>query len=726
MTSIHSASSNQPHLPREFLRALALFFLLILLLLASTHPVFADEWQELSPEARALFPTATRQKAKLSEVPAIPVYQLNELLGYVFETDDMTHFPGFSGETINLRIGLDTQGVIRGITLVRHHEPIFLHGLGEEPLQEFITQYLNQSLHKRIIIDTKAHQNADPNTLLFDGVTKATVSIMVINDTILASALNVARHTLSGFAPSSGAQLNLEPYQALNYEQMQQQGLLYRWQVPLASFAEQLQISPEDVTAQWQEENPDLSQAPTFDVIFAVLSPALVGKNLLGEEEYARLLREMGSQDIALLLGNFGDYSPLSPQFVAGTSPVRFSLSQQGSPIALRDTDFYSVQPEQLAQGPVTLSPNDRQWLKVLRIKSSSGFDPSQPLTLSVRFPTRAGFMQTEYRYLSANYSLPASLWQASAPPQVAIPLWQKLWQQRSLDIALIVGYLCVISALFILQHRWLVQQQYFAQWRAVALLYVYGVIGIYTQGQLSVVNIYTLLLALKNGFDITLFLLDPIIFILWSFTFVSLFLWGRGVFCGWLCPFGALQEMVAWLAKQFSIRQWRIPKPWHRVGISLKYFILLALVGLSFVSLTTAERLSELEPFKTAVTLLFQREWAFVAYALILLLLASKIHKVYCRYLCPLGAGLAILGRLRLFSWLDRKKECGTPCQLCAKSCGVNAIREDGQIDYNECVQCLECSVIYHDPQRCVVQRYGKKRRPPPQNDIPVQTLTP
>ncbi|SKA46380.1 hypothetical protein SAMN02745132_00508 [Enterovibrio nigricans DSM 22720] len=72
----------------------------------------------------------------------------------------------------------------------------------------------------------------------------------------------------------------------------------------------------------------------------------------------------------------------------------------------------------------------------------------------------------------------------------------------------------------------------------------------------------------------------------------------------------------------------------------------------------------------------------------------------------------MAVLGRFRLFSWLTRRKECGSPCRLCEKSCGIHAIAKSGEIDYNECIQCMECAVIISDKNRCVAERYGKRNR--------------
>ena len=54
----------------------------------------------------------------------------------------------------------------------------------------------------------------------------------------------------------------------------------------------------------------------------------------------------------------------------------------------------------------------------------------------------------------------------------------------------------------------------------------------------------------------------------------------------------------------------------------------------------------------------------------------------------------------------------CGKPCQHCKNSCGIKAIHKDGRIDYNECIQCLECVVILKDQSQCVDKVLEKKRQ--------------
>jgi NosR/NirI family nitrous oxide reductase transcriptional regulator len=102
------------------------------------------------------------------------------------------------------------------------------------------------------------------------------------------------------------------------------------------------------------------------------------------------------------------------------------------------------------------------------------------------------------------------------------------------------------------------------------------------------------------------------------------------------------------------------------------------------------------------------------VAFAAALIAASLFIERFFCRYLCPLGAALAIPGRLRMFDWLRRYRECGNPCQRCANECPVQAIHPEGHINPNECIGCLHCQLLYHHDQKCpvVIQRRIKREK--------------
>lgn len=141
---------------------------------------------------------------------------------------------------------------------------------------------------------------------------------------------------------------------------------------------------------------------------------------------------------------------------------------------------------------------------------------------------------------------------------------------------------------------------------------------------------------------------------------------------------------------------------------------MLAVILVVALVSVPLTGSIVEIEPFKTSITLLFDRSWPFVLWAVALLVLSLFVYKGYCRYLCPLGAGMAVFGKLRLFKWLPRRDECGQPCQLCKHRCEYQAIEQDGKIDYDECFQCLDCVVIYDSDEQCVPliveKRKGRK----------------
>ena len=242
----------------------------------------------------------------------------------------------------------------------------------------------------------------------------------------------------------------------------------------------------------------------------------------------------------------------------------------------------------------------------------------------------------------------------------------------------------------------------------AITLVWLGWIAG----AQLSVVNVLTFASSLLTGFHWEVFLVAPLIFILWGYVAVTLLFWGRGVLCGWLCPFGALQELLNAAARRLGFPQLRIPFRLHERLWPVKYMVFLGIFALSLGGLDRVQEAIEIEPFKTAISLHFNRSWPFVAYTVALLAVGLFVERAFCRYLCPLGAALAIPARLRMFEWLKRKRECGAPCHVCAARCPVQAIHPEGHINPNECVYCLNCQVWYYDDHICPPLVDRRKRR--------------
>jgi len=288
------------------------------------------------------------------------------------------------------------------------------------------------------------------------------------------------------------------------------------------------------------------------------------------------------------------------------------------------------------------------------------------------------------------------------------------MWRAKSGQLVVLGVALLVLTAVFFFQD-WLAKRPVlYDRVRLVYLAFTLFWLGWYAQAQLSVVNVLAFLNALRTDFRWDYFLMAPLIFLLWFATAASLLFWNRGAFCGWLCPFGALQELLNRLARLLKVPQIRVPYGLHSRLVAVKYVVFLVLFGISLGALSTAERAAEVEPFKTAIVLHFLRTWPFVLYAGVLLAANLTIERFFCRYLCPLGAALAIPARLRMFDWLRRYRECGNPCQRCGSECPVQAILPEGNINPNECIQCLHCQMLYHHDHKCpvMIQRRLKRER--------------
>ena len=158
----------------------------------------------------------------------------------------------------------------------------------------------------------------------------------------------------------------------------------------------------------------------------------------------------------------------------------------------------------------------------------------------------------------------------------------------------------------------------------------------------------------------------DPMAIILWAFVGVTLLAWGRGTFCGWLCPFGALQELLSLAYRKFGLKPYQFHRTVDTMLKWFKYVVLMAIVLAVLFNSPWLDTIVEVEPFKTSISMGFQREWPYVAWAVACLVLSVFVFRGYCRHICPLGAALAVMGYVRLWKWLPRRAECGTPCQTC------------------------------------------------------------
>ena len=186
--------------------------------------------------------------------------------------------------------------------------------------------------------------------------------------------------------------------------------------------------------------------------------------------------------------------------------------------------------------------------------------------------------------------------------------------------------------------------------------------------------------------------------------------LFGR-VICGFLCPFGLLQELL------HKIPGPKIPKSrFTRVLSWLKYIILLIFVILIPVvrlvpgfckyicpagTLEAGIPLAILDDsVRSALGALFS--WKMFVLVLVLLLCVF-CYRGFCRFLCPLGAIWSLFSGLSFFGiCVDKEKCCN--CMQCVRSCKMD-VKKPGD---HECIHCGACREVC--PTGAIGSRLKKK----------------
>jgi len=347
----------------------------------------------------------------------------------------------------------------------------------------------------------------------------------------------------------------------------------------------------------------------------------------------------------------------------------------------------------------------------LLVLPAASGFRAEEPWRLQLLLPSLAEPSST--LLLELPYRPPAALLRPLAEP-AAEPAWLSVWRGRTVDLALLAVGLALLTAILTLQPLIVRDRRLWQRLRLCFLLYTLLYVGFWARAQLSIVNVLTFSQAILTGFSWDLFLLEPLIFVLWTYVALALVFLGRGVYCDWLCPFGALQELFTMVAASLRLPQLTIPFPLHERLRGVKFAILLVILGLSLGALEQAIQAARIEPFKTAIVLRFFDAPGAVAWAVALLAAGLFVNRFFCRYLCPLGAALALPARLRQFEWLERRWQCGQKCRICEATCPVQAIHPDGKIHPGECIHCLRCQVNYRDDRLCppLIERRARAER--------------
>lgn len=647
------------------------------------------------------------------DIPVAPVLKAGETVAWLFLTSDFVGTTGYSGKPIHVVAAISPDAVLTGVELVKHSEPIVLIGIPNSKMLVLTEGYAG--------LDLKAEAASGGGAHDLDIISGATVTIMVIDDSLVRAGLKVSRALgLGGLAATTPdgprRQLDMAQQDIRDWNSLSGDGSVRRLSLDVGQINDAFAATGDQRAIKRPEKGA--ADETFIDMHAALVSVPSIGRSLLGDQEFANLQDWLQEGEQAVLLLGRGKYSFKGSGYVRGGLFDRIQLIQGDNAVRWTDKQHRRVRALE-AEGAPAFSE-----LELFRIPADIDFDPAQPFRVQLLVQRAVGAVEKTFLTFDLGYGLPEQYLvpvsttavtvvdDATAEAAAKSALWQRIWRDRMVEIGVLGVMLLVLTGIFFFQVQATANPRVFYWVRVSYLTMSLFFIGWYANAQLSVVNLMALAGSLRSGFSWDAFLLDPLVFIQWFAIAAALLFWGRGAYCGWLCPFGALQELTNKIARALKVPQWALPWGLHERLWPLKYMIFLGLFGVSLASIQTAEHLAEVEPFKTAIILKFVRDWPFVVFALLLLGAGLFVERFYCRYMCPLGAALAIPARMRMFDWLKRYKECGSPCQTCRNECPVQAIHPTGEINPNECVNCLHCQVLYQSDAKCPVVIRQLKRR--------------
>lgn len=664
---------------RNFVALLVAFCLSLVSPATLAEPSTADRNGPLSLDCAALrcdavLPGATRfERPEQSHAPFRVGYDaVGNVVGWVALSTDVVDIKAYSGKPVVTLVGLTPDGKISGARVVQHSEPILLVGIPEQALMDFVDAYRGRSAADKVVVG----HSSDPDVVTVDVISGATVTALAQNRTILetARALGTAVGVIDAVKSVPGHFVERDE--------------VWTWQRLIDERAlGRLTVSQEDMGATGEE--------PFIDLYFAIADAPHVGKALLGEEQYTWKMKQLAPGAHLLVVLGRGTSSFKGSGFVRGGIFDRVRVEQGLRSILFRDTDYDNLT-STAAEGAPDFDEG------AIFVNPPGQLDPGQTFELvflGSRYNKQGGFSR-DFKAFRSSFRVPKTVYVLDGPdPEQAI--WRQAWVNNRVKVVILGVYLLVVASLFA-GRRWLTgNMQRLKRIHTLTLMASFGLLGLYLHAQPSVTQLLTLVGSLFDEMRWGLFLSEPLLFVIWIFIAVVTIIWGRGVFCGWVCPYGAMSELLFRVGRLVRLPELELPEWLHVKARYLRYGVLALLVGTFLYSSELGERLAEIEPFKSTFFVApWTRDLLYFGWWLALVGVSLFTYRPFCRYLCPLGAALALPSSVRI-SGPYRRNFCSS-CTICTRGCESRAIRSNGVIDPRECLSCMECEANYRDHDVC------------------------
>ncbi|AWI08687.1 4Fe-4S binding protein [Ereboglobus luteus] len=158
--------------------------------------------------------------------------------------------------------------------------------------------------------------------------------------------------------------------------------------------------------------------------------------------------------------------------------------------------------------------------------------------------------------------------------------------------------------------------------------------------------------------------------------------------FCGWVCPFGSLQEWIGKLGDMLKIKKRRLPQKFQRIFQITRYVIFaLFIYKIFYAPLRARATFGEIltEGFSNVTV-------AALVILMVILVLSLFIHRPFCNYFCEKGASYGLFSVLRIFSLKKDASKC-VNCRKCDKNCPMNVeISRTNFVRHPNCINCFQC----------------------------------
>lgn len=168
--------------------------------------------------------------------------------------------------------------------------------------------------------------------------------------------------------------------------------------------------------------------------------------------------------------------------------------------------------------------------------------------------------------------------------------------------------------------------------------------------------------------------------------------------FCGWICAFGAYNDLIYFISKKIFKIKFRVDEKVDSILKYFKYLVLLFIIAISWtMGSSILESTSPWDVFGqiTDVSTIFSNLLVGLIFLILITIGSAFIERFFCRYLCPLGAIFSIISKIGIVKINKPKADCGK-CRACTMNCSMGLpLYKVNCVKGGDCINCLKCTEV-------------------------------